>query len=92
MRISALFGAIVTTLYYISITVCYFIFATPRRGGTWLSYSREDFIIHFSIPQSAVGLVIDLYILILPIVAVSKLQMATRRKVGIILIFTTGLL
>lgn len=92
MRIGALLGAIITTLFYIIITVCYFVFGTPRRGATWVSASREKFIIHFSVPQSAVGLVIDLYILILPIVAVSKLQMGTRRKVGVILIFTTGLL
>ena len=92
MRIGALLGAIITTLFYVSTTVCWFVYATPRNGATWVSASREKFIINFSVPQSAVGLVIDLYILILPIVAVSKLQMGTRRKVGVILIFTTGLL
>lgn len=92
MRITALLGAIFTMLFYIVMTVCYFVFATPRRGETWLSFSREKFLVHFSVPQSAVGLVIDVYILILPIVAVSKLQMATGRKVGMTLIFTTGLL
>lgn len=38
------------------------------------------------------GVAIDIYILVLPIVAVNKLQMPTRRKVGIMLIFMTGLL
>lgn len=58
----------------------------------WLFFSREKFIVQFSVPRFAVGLVMDIYILILPIVAVSTLQMPPRRKVGIILIFTTGLL
>ena len=95
IRISALLGAIFTTLFYLGMTVCLFIFATPRRGESWLSHNftrGEDLNIHYSVPQSGVGLVIDIYILILPIVAVSELQMATRRKVGIILIFATGCL
>ena len=45
-----------------------------------------------SVPQSIVGLVIDLAILILPIVAVTQLQLPRRRKIGVILIFMTGLL
>ena len=95
MRISALFGLVFTTLFYTSMAVCLFTFATPAKGQTWLSYqmsSREYLVLHFSVPQSAVGLAIDVYILILPIAAVSKLQMAIRRKFGIITIFATGLL
>lgn len=95
MRISAILGAIATTLFYISMTVCVFVLSTPRRNETWLSHEtspREELDLHFSVPQSTVGLVIDVYILILPIVAVNKLQIATRRKFGIILIFATGLL
>ena len=76
-------------------TVCLFIFATPFKGETWASHvdtRREQLDLKFSVPQSAVGLVIDVYILILPIVAVSKLQMAVRRKLAIMTVFATGLL
>lgn len=95
MRICALLGGIFTTLFYIAMTVCFFIVVTPHRGQTWLSNTstqREELNLHFGVPSSAVGLVIDIYLLVLPIVAVSKLQMAPHRKLGIILIFTTGLL
>ena len=95
MRISALAGIFVTTVFYVSMTVCLLVFATPYKGETWLSHSntsRERLNLKFSVPQSAVGLAIDLYILILPIAAVNKLQMAARRKLAIIIVFGTGLL
>ena len=41
-------------------------------------------------PISAVGVVIDLYILVVPIVAVLPLQMAKKRKIGLCLMFGTG--
>ena len=44
------------------------------------------------ITQAVVGLAIDIYILVLPIIAVSRLQMPTRRRIGVMLIFLTGLL
>ena len=44
------------------------------------------------VPQSIVGLVIDIAILVLPIMAAMQLQLPKRRKLGVILIFVTGLL
>lgn len=40
----------------------------------------------------ALNLASDIYIICLPITAVSRLQLATRKRVGIMLIFLTGLL
>lgn len=45
-----------------------------------------------SVPQSAIGLALDLYIVIIPIIAVIKLQLPRRRKIGIVLIFMTGVM
>ena len=82
------------TLFYVAMIVCAIISTTPRRGETW-SYDEnshlEQLDIELSILQACVNLFLDLYILVLPIVAVAKLQMAARRKIGIILIFMTGL-
>lgn len=95
MRISANLGAVLTTFFYVTMTLCAIIFATPRKGETWGRLQTSHLAqlnIKIAIPQSCVNLFLDLYIPILPIVAVVKLQMAPRRKVGIILIFMTGLL
>ena len=66
-------------------TVCLLIFTTPHNDETWLSHSnttRDKLNLKFSVPHSAVGLAIDVYILLLPVAAVSKLQMATRPLAG----------
>ena len=45
-----------------------------------------------SVPLACIGLVIDVLLLILPSVAVSQLQMNTVRKIGLLLVFGTGLM
>ena len=94
MRISATFGIVLTTIFYISMFVCGLVFSTPHKGESWTHHEigAERLNAKLSVPQSCVNLVLDLYILILPVAAVTKLQMTPRRKIGIILIFMTGLL
>lgn len=95
MRICAALGAIFTTLFYTIVFVYIIIFTTSHKKETRLYHEStplQRLNGKFSIPQSGVNLALNLYILVLPIVAVTKLQMAPRRKVGIILIFMTGLL
>ena len=95
LRICAYIGLVVTTAFYFGMTVAQFTFGTPRPGETWYSHQQtqnETNSLKMSVPQSAVGLAIDLYILILPMMAVSKLQLPLRRKIGVALIFMTGLL
>lgn len=95
LRICAYIGAVFTVIFYFGMAVAQLIFSTPRHGETWLSHQathNKDLAIALSVPQSVVGLAIDLYILIFPIIAVSQLQLPIRKKVGIMLIFMTGLL
>lgn len=94
LRVSAYIGAVFTVAFYSGMTVAQFTFSTPRRGEAWLSHQltpREKLALAMAVPQSSVGLAIDLYILILPIIAVTQLQLPTPRKVGVILIFSTGI-
>ena len=86
-------GMIFTFGFYASATVAQFYFETPRRGETLVSHKLGPLAkksLNLSIPLSAVGVVIDFYILILPIVAVSRLQLAKKRKIGLCLVFGTG--
>lgn len=88
-------GMLLTAIFYTGVGITQLVLATPPSGKTWLEYylspraSKTDIL---SIPNVAVGLGIDLYILILPIGGVIKLQMSTRRKIGVCLIFLTGTL
>lgn len=94
MRICAYVGAVLTSSFYLAMTVAQFVSSTPRRGETWLSHLAHENSVSrdTAVPQSVVGLAIDIYILILPIIAVSRLQLPTRQKLGVMLIFMTGLL
>lgn len=86
-------GGFATALFYIGSTIAYFIVMTPQLGETLISHSGTPLmrrVLRFSIPDSAVGAAIDLHILVLPISAVLQLKLATKRKVGVVLIFLTG--
>ncbi len=66
---------------------------TPKKGKTFASMAAspaEYEVLVLSVPIAAVGLGIDVYLLVLPITAVLQLQLPTRRKIGVILIFLTG--
>ena len=86
-------GMIFSVGFYASVTVAQFYFETPRRGETFVSHNLGPLAkksLNLSIPLSAVGVVIDFYILILPIVAVSRLHLAKKRKIGLCFVFGTG--
>ena len=93
LRICAYTGAAITTAFYISVSVASFIIITPRHGETWVEHllSKEETRSKIlPVPISSFGVVIDLVILILPIIAVAQLQLPTRRKIALIAVFMTG--
>lgn len=76
-------------------TACIFAFTTPGRHETWEQhqFTRGAYLdARFGPAQSAVGLGIDLYVLILPMIGISKLQMPLRRKLGVGVIFMSAVL
>lgn len=95
-RICAYLGAAITTTFYISTTVAILVLTTPRRGETWaghLSTKEERLAINVvPIATSSFGVVTDLAILILPMIAVLPMQLPIRRKIGVVCVFMTGLL
>ena len=44
------------------------------------------------IPSASLSLVLDVYILVLPVTGVSKLQLSLWRKIGVTVVFLTGLM
>jgi len=93
MKIAIWAGAIFNTAFYTILIILTFIFTTPRRGESWeehLVTKLEEDDVHLSIPQAAVSIVFDFYILILPIYGVWKLQLSRERKIYVSLVFLTG--
>ena len=88
-------GGAATAVFYTGATVAHFVFMTPDSLETFASNWNNPLQnrgFKFSVAISAVGGVIDFYILVLPIAAVLQLKLATKRKIGIVLIFMTGAL
>lgn len=95
VRISVWIGASLSTLFYTTISIVAFVLNSP-----WLGESMLDGILswhynafsRFSIPIGVIGMLVDSCLLVLPIKAVSTLNMRTAKKIGLIVIFLTGTL
>ena len=92
MRILSILGAITTVVFYGGIFIAKIVLTTPIGGETWAEVSLKNRTLVLAVPQAAVGLAINLYILILPMIAFSKLQLTPRRRLGINLIYMGGFL
>ncbi|KAF7881543.1 hypothetical protein EAF00_011912 [Botryotinia globosa] len=84
-------GIGITTMFYTIITVLDAIWAFPlsRYYNATNTLKAQT----LNLPKGIFGLLTDILLFVVPVVAVSKLKlMTTRKKVGILLIFSTGLL
>ena len=94
LRISVYIGATLTCAFYGATFITQAVIIVPKPGETWLEHSlapdNRDNVL--SVPLAAVGLAIDIVLLVMPIVAVTGLQLRTKRKIGVIFIFMFGIL
>lgn len=94
LRVSVYIGATLTCAFYGAATITQIVFEAPSPGETWLEVAlskRSTKPNILSIPLAAVGLGIDIVLLILPLVAVASLHLQTRRKIGVMFIFMFGI-
>lgn len=91
-------GACVTTVFYVTTTIVLFALSTPPPGvslaqkfASFLEPGRSGFL-DTVLAVGYFNLFTDFYILLLPISGVLRLQLPKRRKIGVILVFMTGLL
>ncbi|KAI9729014.1 MAG: hypothetical protein M1828_000099 [Chrysothrix sp. TS-e1954] len=95
VRIAIYIGATFTTLFYTAMTIAYFVVATPRPGQTWAeqAVSKDAMTGHvLELALTLGGVVINLYLLCLPIRALFKLQLPIARKVRIAIACVFGLI
>ncbi|KAF7952205.1 uncharacterized protein EAE97_001702 [Botrytis byssoidea] len=95
MKTCVYIGAMLSSLFYLAITVGHFCLATPFNGETWKSHivsARTLKAITFSVPTAAVGLAIDVYLFILPFIAVIRLHLPMRKRIPAMMMFSVGLL
>jgi hypothetical protein len=94
------FGVTVTGLYYIGVAIANGILCGPKGGQDRVSYlvgsSREacnapyGTVQILSVTSGSVGLATDLFLFVLPLPVISKLELPRKRKTGVLAIFTTA--
>lgn len=93
LRISVWIGVTISATFYVAVSITAFVLNSPWPGESFLedilSWHYLKFA-QFSIPTGVIGMLVDWYLLILPIPAVLALQMSTARKLGVLIIFMTG--
>ncbi|CAF9932188.1 MAG: hypothetical protein HETSPECPRED_008291 [Heterodermia speciosa] len=88
-------GASLSSAFYLSMTIVQFYYMTPRPGETIARHFAGPLaakVTKLSIPTSSVGLAIDIVLLIIPLRAVSQLQMAKNKKIRLYLTFLVGIM
>ncbi|TGO73697.1 hypothetical protein BELL_0340g00070 [Botrytis elliptica] len=93
MKMACLIGLSFTVVWYSAITIAGICLAVPLGGEGWVKHLFTSRMIQqnaLSIPTAVAGLAIDCYLFVLPIIALNKLKMTRRKKLGAGLIFATG--
>lgn len=88
-------GASLSSAFYLSMTIVQFYFMTPHPGETLAKHFGGKLahkVTTLSIPTTAVGLVIDILLLIIPLRAVIQLKINKKKKVRLVLTFFVGIM
>jgi hypothetical protein len=88
-------GLVLTFLAYAILTICVWTFATPHKHESFLQQlvsPDETKTLNMSVPQSIIGLILDLYILAVPVVGVSTLHLSVKKKLSIMVVFFSGIM
>ncbi|MCJ1465350.1 hypothetical protein MMC07_003968 [Pseudocyphellaria aurata] len=96
MRLLIYLGMGYTLLANSIVTILFGALCTPRKGQTYFqAYTRTQCVNNvdnLAIATSALNLFGDVYILIIPIPAVLKLQLSKKKRIAVLGVFMTGFL
>ena len=88
-------GIFVNGLFYLGSCIVLIVLCIPRRNESWISLSYGTRCYKAEIMgdvQGIFGLLSDIYLFVLPLPVLARLQMSPQKKVGIITVFSTGLM
>ncbi|KAF6235751.1 hypothetical protein HO173_005946 [Letharia columbiana] len=94
-RIAIYFGVALNGLFYLASCITLVILCIPRQRENWASptYAARCYRAEVTgVIQGIFGLLSDIYIFILPLPVLFRLQMSLKKKLGITAVFFTGLI
>ncbi|KAF2877113.1 hypothetical protein BDV95DRAFT_558493 [Massariosphaeria phaeospora] len=93
LRWCAITGIVVIWIWYYVTGIILIAYTAPMHGQSWrdavLSPRRQK-AFDLTIPNGCFGLVADIFILALPLIAISHLHLTKRRKLAVAAMFSTG--
>lgn len=94
MRIAIWAGLAFTFLIYFAGLAVATYYETPHVGEAWINTLDGRTLIPLSWwqAQSALSIVLDIYIFVLPLPAVSSLQLPIRKRLALFVVFSLALL
>ncbi|KAF7886434.1 hypothetical protein EAF00_010537 [Botryotinia globosa] len=95
MQICVYIGATFSSAFYLALTILHFYLMTPFGGETFASRlftPQYAMYIRVGVPTSAISFGIDIYLLVLPLIAVSHLRIPRKQKTLVMVGFAVGLL
>ncbi|KAF7854441.1 uncharacterized protein EAF02_011616 [Botrytis sinoallii] len=95
MQICVYIGATFSSAFYLALTILHFYLMTPFGRETFASRlftPQYAMYIRIGVPTSVISFGIDIYLFILPLVAVSKLRIPKKKKIFVMIGFGIGLL
>ena len=87
-------GIFVNCAFYMAIIIVTLCYTAPSPGESWQAAflsPKNAKTQYLPVPISSMSLALDIYILIIPAVGVWNLQLSTKKKLGVLSIFMTGL-
>lgn len=87
-------GLAVVWAWYVAMFAAQIAITAPPPGKGWVeSFGTPQYLRTFKlcVPTATFSLVSDVYILILPLIAISHLQLSMAKKIGVATMFSTGI-
>lgn len=95
-RFTVTIGLTIITAQCLMTIIGYCILCVPKPGDSWLIASSTEkcrvTATLYGVIISAVSVFSDLYVIVIPLPVIWQLHMARRKKIGVSVIFITGLL
>ena len=95
MRYAIWIGLTATFLLYCPGVIVATYYEKPRPGQTWVDVLEDGsslIPLRWWQAQSALAVLLDIYIFVLPVPAISMLNMPTRQRLSIIAVFSLALM
>ncbi len=95
LRYAIYYGMAFTLLFYLASMVSFLALCIPKPGKNFLETAQESRCRRsgrLEIVQGVVDILSDFYLLLIPIPTILQLSLRPRQKIGLLLIFMTGLL